>query len=281
MTQKEVEERIIEYFEENYELLRLEGGHALTEESKNYALNQVLNYWRKLQDLAKRVTDTEVKLILPNQQSPKGRSFSIEGIVDIVREEVGTYMYDIKTHDYDYICANIELYQKQLNIYAHIWQELRQNPLNHTAVISTSIPNSLKAAEQAKDQIRINKELELWNPIIDIPLSNENIEETIEDFGRVVDLIEGNQFGPAEVDKLKEPITGKTNVLFVTRVCRNCDARFSCESFREYVQTRGGKSASTFKKYFEDLADDIDQEDWVNANLVNKIIPESIEVITD
>ena len=44
MTQKEVEERIIEYFEENYELLRLEGGHALTEESKNYALNQVLNF---------------------------------------------------------------------------------------------------------------------------------------------------------------------------------------------------------------------------------------------
>ena len=37
MTDQEIEIRLREYFEENYELLRLEGGHALTDEGKQNA----------------------------------------------------------------------------------------------------------------------------------------------------------------------------------------------------------------------------------------------------
>ena len=44
----EVIEKIREYFEENYELLRLEGGHAITQDIKELALTQVLYYFQKM-----------------------------------------------------------------------------------------------------------------------------------------------------------------------------------------------------------------------------------------
>ena len=105
-----IEEKIRELFEQNYQLLRLDGGHALTEDVKDLALNQVILYWRKLKDVAKKVTDAEVRLSLPNQTTPKGKAFSIDGVVDIVREGNVTQMYDIKTHDLDYVHQNKELY---------------------------------------------------------------------------------------------------------------------------------------------------------------------------
>lgn len=112
MTDEGIEERIKEYFNENYELLKLEGGHALTDDGRENALNQVLYYWRKLKDIANKVTDTEVKLTLSEQVTPNGRKFSIEGIVDIVREEEETLMYDIKSHDPEYVKTHKEHYER-------------------------------------------------------------------------------------------------------------------------------------------------------------------------
>ncbi len=51
MDQEEIRQFIIEAFEENYELMRLEGGHAITGEVKQQALEQVLLYWEKLHEL--------------------------------------------------------------------------------------------------------------------------------------------------------------------------------------------------------------------------------------
>jgi len=70
----------------------------------------------------------------------------IEGVVDIVREEGRTTMYDIKTHDLDTIHGNLELYEQQLNVYAHIWRHLRGQELDETAIISTSFPSAVKEA---------------------------------------------------------------------------------------------------------------------------------------
>ena len=125
MKESEIEAEIRRMFEENYELMRLEGGHALSADVKEAALNQVLFYWRKMRDVAENVTDTEVKLNLPEQITPQGRKYGIEGVVDIIREDERTVMYDIKTHDSDYVRANTAEYEKQLNVYAHIWQGLR------------------------------------------------------------------------------------------------------------------------------------------------------------
>lgn len=132
MTEVEIELEIHRLFEENYELMRLDGGHALSADVKQAALLQVLFYWKKMREVVENVTDTEVRLNLPEKLTPQGRKYGIEGIVDIIRENEKTVMYDIKTHDADYVRANTAEYEKQLNVYAHIWQNLRKQELDQT-----------------------------------------------------------------------------------------------------------------------------------------------------
>ena len=85
-------------FEANFERLREESGRVVTPDVKEAALQQVLLYWRKLRTLAEQVTETEVHLVLPDQRSPEGRQYTLEGVVDIVREHGQTVMYDLKTY---------------------------------------------------------------------------------------------------------------------------------------------------------------------------------------
>jgi hypothetical protein len=266
MEEYEIIEKIKEYFEDNYEVMRLEGGHSITEDIKEIALTQVLLYFEKMKDVATRVTHTEVKLTLPEQKTPKGRNFTIEGVVDIVRDDEETWMYDIKTHDPEYIISNKPLYEKQLNVYAHIWQELRKEELDSTAVISTAFPQALKQAYLLNDVYRIKLEMAKWQPLIPIRFKQENVKDTVLDFACTVDEIEDKRFFPMEVSILESKMEG-TSALFATRVCRNCDARFSCSSYREYAVGKGKGEKGNFKKYFEDFGSDTDQEEWVNANL--------------
>jgi len=266
MQEHEIIEKIREFFEDNYETMRLEGGHAITEDLKQLALTQVLLYFEKMMDIATKVTHTEVKLTLPDQKTPKGRSFTIEGIVDIVRDDDETWMYDIKTHDPEFITSNIHLYENQLNVYAHIWQELRKEELDSTAIISTAFPPPLRQAYQLNDMYRIKYEMAKWQPLIPVPFKQENVKETVNDFALIVDEIEDKRFHPVGIEILTKTMEG-TSTLFATRVCRNCDARFSCASYREYAVGKGKGERGNFKKYFEDFGNDTDQEDWVNANL--------------
>jgi len=266
MREHEILEKIKEYFEDNYELMRLEGGHAITEDIKQLALTQVLYYFTKMREVAMNVTDTEVKLTLPNQKTSKGRSFTIEGIVDIVRDDKETWMYDIKTHDTSYIESNKELYEKQLNVYAHIWQTLRGQALDKTAIISTAYPEGLRNAHLLNDQFRIQYELSKWNPLIELDFDQDKIVGIIDDFAEVVDCIEEKKFKPAPLTTLQSTMEG-TNTLFATRVCRNCDVRFSCSSYRDYATSKGKGERGSFRKYFDDFGSDTDKESWVNANL--------------
>jgi hypothetical protein len=277
MEEYQIIEKIREFFDENYELMRLEGGHAITEDVKQLALTQVLYYFNKMRDVANKVTDTEVKLTLPDQKSPKGRNFTIEGVVDIVRDDNETWMYDIKTHDTEYIISNKELYSKQLNVYAHIWQQLRGNALDKTAIISTAYPEGLKQAHLLNDPFRIQYELSKWNPLIELDFDQQKVNEVVNDFAHTVDCIEEKKFRPAPVETLQSKMDG-TTALFGTRVCRNCDARFSCSSYREYATSKGKGERGSFRKYFDDFGSDADKEDWVNANLQGKN-PDSIDEI--
>lgn len=266
MTPKEIEDRIKDIFEQNYEMLKLEGGHALTPDVTQSALTQVLYYYRKMRSVAEKVTDTEVKLTLPDQLTPDGRRFTIEGIVDIVREDDEVWMYDIKTHDPEYISGNQFLYEKQLNVYAYIYENLRGNKLDHTAIISTAFPSGMKSAISSGDPKRIEQELPKWNPLIEIPLDPGKVQATIQDFGAIVDKIESNNFELPSLDCLRSRIEG-SNTIFATRVCRNCDARFSCEAYREYALQSGTRTQSNFKKYFEDYGPELDQEEFITANI--------------
>jgi len=267
--EEEIEAFIRATFEENYERLRLESGQALAFNVKETALNQVLLYWRKLRAIAEAVTDTEVHLSLPGCETPQGREYTIEGVVDILQEEGRTVMYDVKTHDADFVRANPEDYEQQLNVYAHIWQELRQQDLDEMAVIATAFPETLQDALASGDPGALEHHLAQWEPVVPIAFEKRRVEETIRAFGAVVDAIEENRFAPRPAADLNVELPGARRVRFATRVCRNCDARFSCDSFREYAWKPGyhGVDELALRPYFVDPPPDGEQEQWRAAGL--------------
>lgn len=260
-----IEEFIVQAFQENFELLALESGHTISDEVKETALQQVKLYWRKLRHIAERVTDTEVHLTLPNQRTPAGREYAIEGVVDIVREDDRVTMYDIKTHDAEYVRANIELYKQQLNVYAYIWQELRRQPLDEMAVIGTDFPHNIKEALTVMDSVILEEALKSWDPVVPVEFDPAYMERTLYEFGRVVDRIEEGKFEPPPLETLQSTIKGVwMHERFGSRVCRQCDARFSCSSYRQYAM--GSRQVAEGRmQYFMD--DNPDQELWRTAEL--------------
>ena len=123
---------------------------------------------------AAELTETEVKLSLPGQETPNTKvKFGIEGIVDIVRENDRVVMYDLKTHEADYIRENKDLYRQQLNVYAFIWKNLRGERLDETAIICTTFPPEWKAF--LNDDARLAVELAKWEPVIELDFDPENL----------------------------------------------------------------------------------------------------------
>lgn len=255
----EMEAQMRQWFEDNFQALKLEGGHALTPDVKEGAWQQVLFYWRKLHHIAEKVTDTEVKLNLPGQISPAGRPFGIEGVVDVVREEGRVTMYDIKTHDADVIRANLTDYARQLNVYAHIWQHLRGQQLDEMAVICTEYPAAMRYALQQQDDQRLTYEFDRWEPLIPVDFDATAIDQAVQALGAVVDEIEAHHFAPPPLERLRQPAPGAT-VRFAVHVCRNCDARFSCSSYHDYIRSSHGNFESSFRQYLDDFGDDAERD---------------------
>jgi len=248
-----------EAFEANFEVLRLESGRGLSADGKQFAWNQVQTYWRRLRDVARSITNTEVRLTLPNQRTPKGRPYTIEGIVDIVREEGYTVMYDIKSHDAEYIRQNREMYKQQLDVYAHIWQNLRGLPLNETAIIATHFPKAVADALESGDEGQLAFALGQWNPLVPLEFDPSAVESTIAEFGSIVDAIEDGVFEPRSVQHL-DAREGSTQQRFATAVCRNCDARYSCSSYRQWALGSTSRIERTVRRYFEDTVPEEDAE---------------------
>lgn len=278
MTQPTIEAFIRDVYYQNFELLRQELGGSITPEAREAGLNQVVLYWMRLRDVAERVTDTEVPINLPNQRSPEGRMFAIEGVVDIVREDDQTIMYDIKTHDAEYVREHRDLYEMQLNLYAYVWHQLRGEPLDQTAIIATAYPAQVRDAIPAGKRIneltteetsRLTTALEGWQPLIEIDFNEASVQDTIRKFGEVVDRIENRHFAPPELAELKTTWQ-TTNQAFAVHVCRLCDARFSCTPYRAYAAERasGNWQMEAFNRFFyDDLVDETAQEGWVAASL--------------
>jgi hypothetical protein len=263
-----IEQFIRNAFDQNFEDIRRDSGHVISPHIKELALNQVLFYWKKLKEVAESITETEVKLNLPNQKTPSGRKFSIEGVVDIVRANDRVIMYDIKTHEADYVRAHPDEYERQLNVYAHIWHHLRGQQLDETAIIATAYPPAVREAIASRDPATIARALTSWDPLIGLPFKPENVQAMIADFARIVDEIEENHFSPTPVEKLRDRVGKSDNSLFATAICRYCDARFSCSAYRAYASTAKGYTIErSFKKYYNDLGPDPEREDWTTTTL--------------
>lgn len=282
ITDAEVEERIREFFARNYDLLRQEGGHALAEGAKRQALEQSLLYWRKLKAVATSVTETEVKLALPGLTTPKGRPFVLEGVVDIVREGDEVRMYDLKTHEENDVRAEREVYEDQLNVYAHIWKGIRGQILDGTAIIATRLPLHLREALRTSNSNSINTAMASWNPVVDLPFDENEVARTIEDFGRCVDAIEDGEFAapsPKMLGRSRGTRRRKGNVdalnsradrelTFAQIHCRSCDGRFSCASYVEHIRNEARPSAHVAAS--SNGASDNELDEWIEANLGNE-----------
>jgi hypothetical protein len=283
ITDDDVEQRIREFFERNYDLLRQEGGQVLAEAGKRQALQQVLLYWRKLKAIATSVTETEVKLSLPGKVTRKGRRFVIEGVVDIVREGDEVRMYDLKTHEEREVRAQRDLYEEQLNVYAYIWKGIRRQSLDGTAIIATRLPPELRDALQSGNAAAIRKAIDAWRPVVDLPFDEKDVKRTIDDFGRCVDAIEDGKFAPPPPEKLSQPpetrrrkgrglIRGtraQSERTFAQIHCQNCDARFSCSSYRAYQKDEAGRSRGRRPLTVRNEEMNQELEAWIEENLAD------------
>jgi hypothetical protein len=222
--------------------------------------------------LAEKITETEVKLSLPECSTPKGRTFTIEGVVDIVKEDSGMSIYDIKTMPRDYVEKNKLKFAMQLNVYAHILGGLKGVKVKKAAVIATAPADNLKRKFNTapfKDFIDMLKSMD---PFVDIPLNEDSITDTITKFGEIVDRIQDGDFKPKSVGDLKRKDTegGKTRQ-FGTDVCRNCDARFSCSSYREFRSIpenlkKVKRKDTNIWEFFTDCGESLDVSDELDAN---------------
>lgn len=270
MTELEIEGFLREAFDENYERLRSESGNALTPEVKEAALQQVLHYWRKMRHVAEGVTEAEVRLTLPEQKSPGGRRFTLEGVVDIVSDDGRTVMYDIKTHlNVETAAGHLEPYIDQLNLYAHIWQNLRGQPLDSTAIIATAPTAAMRQAQRLGDPKRMQAAFDAWDPVLEIPVQPHAVDAVVNAFGQVVDCIEERLFSSPSVEVLMGPVHQGARRYFGTDVCGNCDGRFSCDGYRQYaVRSQQNQRPETVVKYYlEDFGGDGERAEWLDANL--------------
>jgi hypothetical protein len=274
MTDDEIQARIREFFDDNYSQILAEGGaHVLTPRALEQARQQVEHYWKKLRDIAVNVTETEVRLQLPNRTTPKGRKFVIEGVVDLVREAERIRMYDIKTHYCVEVRQHQHMYAAQLNVYAYIWRELREHQVHDMGVIAIQLPDGLREAIRRGDQPAIAREFAQWNPLVPIALEDSSIEDTFEKIARTVDQIEDGEFSPPTAQKLAQVAgtdenSGGKKVVFATLHCRNCDGRFSCSSYRDYMKS-GGKAKRRFDllDYIQETHDDGELDGWIDGNI--------------
>jgi hypothetical protein len=81
-----------------------------------------------------------------------------------------------------------------------------------------------------------------------------------------VDLIEDGCFAPAGLATLQARLPGTTRT-FASEICRRCDARFSCASYRAYAHAASQGTEVRFRQYFDDFGDDTEQSERLVAGL--------------
>jgi hypothetical protein len=210
-----------------------------------------------------------VRLVLPEQTSPAGRQYTLEGVVDIVQDGDATVMYDLKTYlDADAARDHVEPHYRQLNVYAHIWKGLRGRQLDKVAVIATRPTRPLYRALRTGEPTRIQAAMESWNPVLEVPVDGDVVADVMESFGRVVDLIEERKFSPPGLEVLKAPSRPDGKTPFAQDVCLNCDARFGCASYRQLVRAQSpGRADQALRDASADFGGDAEKQDWRDSGV--------------
>ena len=274
MNSQEIIEFIRSRMDENIRSLLSESGQRVNPSVKLAAERQALAYWITMQSIAEKVTETEVKLALPECVSPAGRRFTIEGVVDIIRDEDGLEIFDIKSMPASYVLTNKPKFQEQLNVYAHILSNLKGVKVKRAAIIATGPEDQLRA-ELRRTEIpasELQSLLSRLNPLVEMELCEESIADTIARFGKVIDRIESGDFRPrpaADLDRGGD--ANSSGAKFGVDVCRNCDVRFSCDSYRAFRKMPNSTKRIRSKEkavwqFFLDCGDENEIGDELDSN---------------
>ena len=73
-------------------------------------------------------------------------------------------------------------------------------------------------------------------------------------------------FAPKPVERLREHRAGE-RAPFATMVCVNCDARYSCSSYRTHALGARGASGAQIRRYFSVEVTDVERDEWLSATL--------------
>lgn len=252
----EFENKLRIKFEENYEYLKGQtSGHLVTGPVKDAAFLQVQYYLRRNKVLVEHINHSGVRLSLPEMKTPHvNYVYTIDGVVDIAEAKDGTLMYCIKTTDRQSLLEHLDLYRGELSVYTYIYKKIYGGNPTKIAIVTTALPKSLRDAIKVNDRILLERLMKEWQPIEVFDYSEEKVEAYINDFGLVVEKIEGGLFNPPTAMRLSEPY-GRFDSIFAIEVCRNCDVRYSCDSYSAYIENKGGDI------YEMDLMDDTYIED--------------------
>ncbi|MDI9348082.1 MAG: hypothetical protein QM538_06210 [Methylacidiphilales bacterium] len=264
--------KIREYFDNNVNEIKSQGSHTLNNHVITNAYIEVVAYWLKHEQMKNSIIASEEKIQENNINTTKGRVCSLQGVVDIMQYddvEMSAALFEIKTQPKEYLTDIAIQCEKQLSLCKEIWSKNINNKdksITNTYVISTSVPRHIKqeikklylTPESSSSVIQSNATLDSfirdWDPILQINTNAKLARETIADCKEIVDQIEDYKFNPPPPSVLKKvmPVSKRP---FGSEVCRHCDVRFSCESYKAFV-------SSTNPKEIKDkiLSDDTDTE---------------------
>ncbi len=188
-------ENIEKWFSMNYDSISRRDHAYLGRRQLGAALGQVQRYVDREKAIHhgdwSYIRDAEVDVGLVEE------NYILEGTIDLIRGEGDTVdIVDFKSekkpdiHD-EY--EKIELYRKQLQIYAYLVEERKHATVGKMHIYYTGTENG--------------------NPMISFSKDKISIQETIDEFGEIVGMIQRKEFDT------------KTDS---TKICENCDMRYYC-----------------------------------------------------
>lgn len=185
-------ENIKIWFDINYEAISKSQHSYLGKPQLDVALEQVIRYAEKQSDNWKKIQDAEVEIGLVKPD------YILNGVVDLIEGNQKTVeIVDFKSEKKPDIFSDpekIEKYKRQLQIYAYLIEKKTGKKVSKMHLYYTGEKNGI--------------------PTITFENKEEDINETIKEFDKIVKKIECKEF------------SGKSKS---QNICDNCDLRFFCK----------------------------------------------------
>jgi len=188
------EAQVTNWFETNYKILSTREKQYLSEDVKQAAQRQVINYFQRNVSELDKVREAEVSVSLVK------KDYILKGTIDLIKGKGDTVeIIDFKSEAKPDVsdAQSYQRYQKQLETYAHIVEERHGLNVSQMHLYYTGEGNG--------------------NPLITFEKNQRHIDQTMQEFDGIVNRIENRDFQISQRPK---------------RVCWSCDLRFYCD-FRD------------------------------------------------